>query len=72
MDGYVTATVLQREIGHSMEIVVLAYWKTLEDIRGFAGDELELAVVADHARALFTDYDRRVRHYEVLVKEVPL
>jgi heme-degrading monooxygenase HmoA len=71
-DGYVTATVLQREIGHSIEIVVLTYWKSLEAIRGFAGDDLETAVVADHARTLFTDYDRRVRHYEVLVKEVPL
>ena len=31
VDGYVTATVLQREIGHSIEIVVLTL---LEDARG--------------------------------------
>lgn len=40
IDGYVTATVLQRQIGHSIEIVVLTYWKSLEAIRGFAGDDL--------------------------------
>jgi heme-degrading monooxygenase HmoA len=72
IEGYVTSTVLQREIGHSVEIVVLTYWKSLEAIRGFAGEDLEAAVVAEDARALFTDYDRRVRHYEVLVKDVPL
>lgn len=72
IDGYVTATVLQREVGHSIEIVVLTYWQSVEAIRGFAGDDLEIAVVADQARTLFTDYDRRVRHYEVLVTEVPL
>ena len=31
VDGYVTATVLQRGIGHSIEIVVITYWKSLED-----------------------------------------
>jgi heme-degrading monooxygenase HmoA len=68
--GYVTATVLQRQVGHSIEIVVITYWESLEAIRGFAGDDLELAVVAADATALFSDYDRRVRHYDVLLKDI--
>ena len=66
VDGYVTATVLQRQVGHSIEIVVITYWQSIEAIRGFAGDDLELAVVSADATVLFSDYDRRVRHYEVL------
>jgi len=71
VDGYVTATLLQREVGHSIEIVVITYWRSLDAIRGFAGDDLEISVVAPEATALFSDYDRRVRHYDVLVKDVP-
>lgn len=67
VDGYVSATVLQRAVGHSIEIVVTTYWQSLDAIRHFAGDDLEIAVVAEEAAALFVDYDRRVRHYEVLM-----
>jgi heme-degrading monooxygenase HmoA len=67
VEGYVSATLLQREVGRSIEIVVLTYWQSLDAIRGFAGDDLEIAVVSDDAAALFSDYDRRVRHYDVVM-----
>jgi heme-degrading monooxygenase HmoA len=70
VDGYVTATVLQREVGLSIEIVVITYWQSLDAIRGFAGDDLDMAVVAADATPLFSDYDRRVRHYDVLLKDI--
>ena len=49
-----------------IEIVVVTEWESLDAIRGFAGADVDRAVVHDEAAALFTDYDKRVRHYEVL------
>ena len=67
VDGYAGAQLLQRPGPDEVEILVITWWRSLEAIRGFAGDDLEGAVVADEAAALLTDFDRRVRHYELVV-----
>jgi len=64
-DGYVSSTVLVRSHGDSVEILVTAVWQSLQAIDAFAGSDRGTAVVASEAAALLTDYDRRVRHYEV-------
>ena len=63
--GYVSSSVLIRSHGEAVEILVTTVWQSLEAIDGFAGSDRETAVVASEAAALLTDYDRRVRHYEV-------
>ena len=69
VDGYRGVRLLQRELpdGNAIEIVVVTRWASLAAIRGFAGDDIERAVVHDEAAALFTDYDRTVRHFEVVL-----
>ena len=64
--GYQGARLLERELNGGIEIVVVTRWQTLDAIRAFAGDELDRAVVHDEAAALFSDYDRKVRHYGVV------
>ncbi|MGB2669548.1 MAG: antibiotic biosynthesis monooxygenase [Candidatus Acidiferrum sp.] len=64
-DGYVSSSVLVRSHGDSVEILVTTVWQSLQAIEAFAGSDRETAVVASEAAALLTDYDRRVRHYEV-------
>jgi len=44
---------------------VLTVWQSNSAIDAFAGPDREAAVVAPEAAALLTDYDRRVRHFEV-------
>jgi uncharacterized protein YciI/heme-degrading monooxygenase HmoA len=68
--GYLGATVSLRRFESEVEIVVRTTWRSLESIRNFAGPDLEAAVVADQAAALLTDFDRRVRHYEIVVRDV--
>lgn len=46
----------------AIEIVVVTEWESLDVIRGFAGDDVDRAVVHDEAAALFSDYDKTVRH----------
>jgi len=64
-DGYLSASVLVRPYRDSVEILVVTVWESLQAIESFAGSDRESAVVASDAAALLTDYDRRVRHYEV-------
>ena len=69
VDGFVEAMLLQRAIPGAVEIIVITFWQSVDAIRGFAGEDLERAVIADEAAALLTQFDRRVRHYEVAVKD---
>ena len=64
-EGYVSHTVLLRPSGSAVEIIVLTIWRSLSSIDAFAGPDREAAVVAPEAAALLTDFDRRVRHFEV-------
>ena len=69
--GYRGARLLQREMpdAAATEVVVVTRWESLAAVRGFAGDDLDRAVVHDEAAALFTDYDRTVRHFEIVLGE---
>ena len=64
-DGYVSSTVLTRPGNNETEILVLTVWQSFTAIDAFAGPDREAAVVGPEAAALLTDYDRRVRHFEV-------
>ena len=63
--GYVSSSVLTRHTESAAEILVLTVWQSLSAIEAFTGPDRETAVVAPEAAALLTDYDRRVRHFEV-------
>ena len=48
-----------------IEIVVVTTWASMDAIRAFAGDDIEVAVVEPAARAVLADFDSRVRHIEL-------
>lgn len=65
--GFLGANVSVRHTGGEAEIFVETTWRSLEAIHGFAGADIEAAVVAPEAAALLKDFDRRVRHYEIAI-----
>jgi heme-degrading monooxygenase HmoA len=69
VDGYAGAMLLERVLPGAVEIIVVTFWQSVDSVRGFAGDDLEGAMVAEEAAALLTQFDRRVRHYEVALKD---
>ena len=71
LDGFLGVTVCTRPAPGAVEIVVTTYWKSFAAIDAFAGADRESAVVAPEAAALLTDFDKRVRHYEVAVPAFP-
>jgi len=62
--------VLSQSDGVVVAFIVETLWSSMEAIDRFAGPDREAAVVAVEALHLLTSYDRRVRHYEVEVREV--
>ncbi len=69
VNGYLGATVSVRPLGDEAEILVVTSWRSLESIRNFAGPDLEAAVVAPEAAALLTNFDSRVRHFEIALSD---
>ena len=67
--GHAGAMLLERPLPGAVEVVVITFWQSAEAIRAFAGADAEAAVVAEEAAALLTQFDRRVRHYAVVVEE---
>ena len=64
-DGFLGATVERVEAADGIEIVVVTRWESMDAIRRFAGDDLDLAVVEPEARAVLSRFDTRVRHIEL-------
>ena len=65
--GFVRAELLAHDLtGSELEIVVLSVWQSFESIDAFAHPDRNAAVVAPAASALFTSYDTRVRHLQIL------
>jgi len=71
LDGFLGATVCTRPVPGAVEIVVTTYWESFAAIDAFAGVDREAAVVTAEAAALLTDFDKRVRHYEVALADFP-
>jgi heme-degrading monooxygenase HmoA len=67
--GYAGAKLLERPLAGAVEVVVITFWESAEAVQRFAGADREAAVVAEEAAALLTQFDRRVRHYEVVVED---
>ena len=71
VEGFLGASVSTRPVPGSVEILVTTYWASFTAIDGFAGADREAAVVAAEAASLLTDFEKRVRHYEVAFAEFP-
>jgi len=69
VDGYLGAKLLERETEGEVEIVVITFWRSLDAVSEFAGDDLESAVVSEEIAPVLLYYDQRVRHYDVVVGE---
>ena len=69
IDGYIDAKLLERETNDSVEIMVITFWRSLGCIKKFAGPDIENAVVSDDIVSIFLQYDKRVRHYEIVVTD---
>ena len=64
--GFKGIQLLRRNAGHEVEFVTIMVFDTLDAVREFAGQDYEVAVVPEKARALLSHFDERSQHYELI------
>ena len=64
--GFLGASILRRTVPAGVEFLIVTQWESLEAIHSFAGVNAEDAVVPPKVHDMMIDYDRVVRHYEVV------
>jgi len=64
--GFDTVTIMRRDVEGGVEFQVTTYWRSLDAIKAFAGDDITRAVVPPAARALMVRYDERAMHYDIV------
>ena len=69
--GFKGIQLLRREVGEEVEFVTIMEFDSLDAVRKFAGENYEVAVVPEKARALLSRFDGRSAHYEIRATEGP-
>jgi antibiotic biosynthesis monooxygenase (ABM) superfamily enzyme len=68
LDGYHGAYLLRRDLGSEVEFATIMLFDSLEQVRGFAGEDYESAYVPPKARAVLARFDQRSAHYDTLLR----
>ena len=63
--GFISASILKRDLSEGVEFLIITKWEALEVIKQFAGEKIEAAVVPKLVQDIMIKYDKNVRHYEV-------
>jgi heme-degrading monooxygenase HmoA len=68
VSGFRGARLLRHEDGQEVMFTSITFFASLDAIRGFAGDDYEVAVVEESARRALSRWDERVSHHEVVAE----
>ena len=68
--GHRGGYLLRREAAGQVEFLAVTLWDSMETIKGFAGNDPDVAVVEPEAKAALSAFDDFVRHYEVVYSGV--
>jgi heme-degrading monooxygenase HmoA len=62
------ALVLRRIDGDRCEFMVISLWESLDAVKAFAGDDIEVAVFYPEDDRYLIDRERTATHYEVVAQ----
>ena len=63
--GYKGIQLLRRNLASEVEFVTIMRFDSIDAVQAFAGEDYEIAVIPEKARALLSRFDARSQHYEV-------
>jgi len=66
LPGFRSASILRRTVPEGVEFLIATTWESFEAIGAFAGADVETAVVPAKAQSMMIDFDRVVRHFEIV------
>jgi hypothetical protein len=62
----VSVSILKRDGPEGFEFEIVTVWQSRKAIEAFAGQDTDVAVIPEVAQAMLSDFDRHVRHYEIV------
>ena len=65
IEGYKGIQLFRRGIEEEVEFITIMWFDSLENVKMFAGEDYEAAVVPSNARAVLKRFDDYSQHYEV-------
>jgi len=65
--GLAGLQLLRRRLTGETEFLVMMRFHSLDDVRGFTGEDYEVAYVPERARTLLSRFDERSQHYELRI-----
>ena len=66
--GNISVHILERPDGDLTHFVTMTFWESMASIRGFAGDDVEVAKYYPEDQDFLLEYEPKVVHYEVVGK----
>jgi heme-degrading monooxygenase HmoA len=65
VEGNINVFILEREEGEVTHFITMTFWENMDVIKGFAGDDAELAKYYPEDEEFLLEFEARVVHYEV-------
>ncbi len=66
VEGNLSVHILERTEGTLTHFITLTFWKDLESIKAFAGNEVEIAKYYPEDRDFLLEFEPNVVHYELV------
>ena len=66
IDGFLHIDLMRRDSAGEVEFQTLMWFRDLDSIRAFVGEDHEVSHVPEAARALLSRFDERAAHFEVI------
>ncbi len=66
VDGNLSVYILERAEGDITHFITLTFWRDLDAIKGFAGDDVETAKYYPEDSDFLLEYEPTVVHYEIV------
>ena len=64
--GNLSVHILERPEGEVTHLITLSFWENLEVIKGFAGENVEVAIYYPEDKEFLLEFEPTVVHYEVV------
>ena len=66
VQGNLSVHILERKEGDITHFITLTFWKDMDSIRAFAGDDVDAAKYYPEDQDFLLDFEPKVVHYEVV------
>lgn len=64
--GFLAIDLMRRPVGDEVEFATLMWFDDADAVKGFAGEDYEVAHVPEPARSVLSRFDERSAHFEVI------